>query len=107
MSADDTPDPTCGRRGTRREPAAREEQAQPRGAQQAHEHALRLGQQGTRAGRQVARNGSLGAEIAGFPRQALHARRLGFTHPATGQRLDFDSPLPPDMTALIVNLELL
>ncbi len=41
---------------------------------------------GTRAGRAVARAGPLGAEIAGFPRQALHARRLGFTHPATGER---------------------
>jgi len=62
---------------------------------------------GTRAGRGVARNGSIGAEIAGFPRQALHARRLGFTHPATGTRLDFDSALPADMTALIACLELL
>jgi len=62
---------------------------------------------GTRAGRGVARNGPVGAEIAGFPRQALHARRLGFTHPATGTRLDFDSALPADMTALIACLELL
>ena len=62
---------------------------------------------GTRAGRAVARVGPVGAEIAGFPRQALHARLLGFTHPATGERLRFDSPLPADMAALIANLELL
>ena len=62
---------------------------------------------GTRAGRGVARMAPAGAVIAGFPRQALHARRLGFTHPATGERLDFASSLPPDMTVLIANLELL
>ena len=62
---------------------------------------------GTRAGRGLARSGSPGAEIAGFPRQALHAKRLGFTHPATGERLQFDSRLPPDMAALIASLELL
>lgn len=35
------------------------------------------------------------------PRQALHARTLGFTHPKTGERLSFDCPLPDDMTQLI------
>jgi 23S rRNA pseudouridine1911/1915/1917 synthase len=30
-------------------------------------------------------------------RQALHARRLGFTHPRTGERVQFVSPLPQDM----------
>lgn len=35
------------------------------------------------------------------PRQALHAKTLGFTHPATGKRLSFDSPLPEDMEQLI------
>jgi 23S rRNA pseudouridine1911/1915/1917 synthase len=62
---------------------------------------------GTRAGRGLARNGQVSAEIAAFPRQALHAKRLGFTHPATGERLQFDSRLPPDIAALIANLELL
>ena len=62
---------------------------------------------GTRAGRGVARSGKVGIEIAGFARQALHARSLGFIHPATGERLEFDSGLPPDMAALIANLELL
>ena len=30
-------------------------------------------------------------------RQALHAHRLGFTHPRTGERVEFVSPLPDDM----------
>ena len=34
-------------------------------------------------------------------RQALHARTLGFTHPLTGQQMDFSSELPADMEALI------
>lgn len=35
------------------------------------------------------------------PRQALHAKTLGFDHPTTGKRIFFDSSLPEDMTALI------
>lgn len=35
------------------------------------------------------------------PRQALHARTLGFVHPRSGQEMNFDSPLPPDMEQLI------
>ena len=35
------------------------------------------------------------------PRQALHARTLGFTHPRTGERIHLEAPLPEDMTALI------
>ena len=35
------------------------------------------------------------------PRQALHARTLGFRHPRTGEEMDFEAPLPPDMTALV------
>lgn len=35
------------------------------------------------------------------PRQALHARTLGFVHPTTGEEMFFTSPLPQDMTALI------
>lgn len=36
-----------------------------------------------------------------LPRQALHAKTLGFVHPRTGKPMSFDSPLPEDMTALI------
>ena len=35
------------------------------------------------------------------PRQALHARTLGFVHPRTGEEMFFTSPLPEDMTNLI------
>ena len=34
------------------------------------------------------------------PRQALHARTLGFRHPRTGEEMDFESPLPADLTEL-------
>ena len=36
-----------------------------------------------------------------FPRQALHAATLGFRHPATGQALRFETPLPNDFRALL------
>ena len=35
------------------------------------------------------------------PRQALHARTLGFRHPETGEEMDFSAPVPHDMQALI------
>ncbi len=35
------------------------------------------------------------------PRQVLHAKTLGFTHPVTGERMHFDSEWPQDMTNLI------
>ena len=42
-----------------------------------------------------------------FPRQALHAGFLGFTHPRTGERLDFEAPLPDDMQKLLEQLSAL
>jgi 23S rRNA pseudouridine1911/1915/1917 synthase len=64
---------------------------------------------GTRAGRGRFRSGSgageIGHEIAGFRRQALHARLLGLTHPATGARLRFESEPPAELVGLITNLE--
>ena len=60
---------------------------------------------GTRAGRDVARTGAIGAWIAAFPRQALHARLLGFMHPAGRGHLSFASPLPADLCELVHNLE--
>lgn len=35
------------------------------------------------------------------PRQALHARTLGFVHPVTGEEMFFTAPIPSDMAALI------
>lgn len=45
------------------------------------------------------------ASLRAFPRQALHAARLSFAHPITEAALDFDSPLPADMTKLITTIE--
>ena len=36
-----------------------------------------------------------------LPRQALHARTLDITHPITGERMHFESPLPPDMQEVL------
>lgn len=36
-----------------------------------------------------------------FKRAALHAEYIEFTHPVTGKRLQFTSPLPPDMENFI------
>ena len=35
------------------------------------------------------------------PRQALHAKTLGFVHPLTGRQMDFDSEWPDDFSQLI------
>ncbi len=40
-----------------------------------------------------------------FPRQLLHAWRLRFAHPATGQPLAFEAPLPDDFAAALKLLE--
>jgi len=36
-----------------------------------------------------------------FPRQALHAATLGFTHPVSGEGLSFSADIPADMQALL------
>ena len=36
-----------------------------------------------------------------LPRQALHAKSLGFVHPHTGEKMSFDTELPQDMTLAI------
>jgi 23S rRNA pseudouridine1911/1915/1917 synthase len=40
-----------------------------------------------------------------FPRQALHAARLGFVHPVTGRPLVFETPPPADFRALLDALD--
>lgn len=40
------------------------------------------------------------AALTALDRQALHAAHLGFAHPASGQVMGFDSPLPADLEAL-------
>lgn len=36
-----------------------------------------------------------------MPRQALHAKILGFVHPTTNQYMEFEAPLPPDFSAVL------
>ncbi len=45
------------------------------------------------------------AVLNAFPRQALHAYRLGFAHPRSGERLQFASALPSDLKELIEVLQ--
>ena len=40
-----------------------------------------------------------------FPRQALHAKTLGFHHPISGKKLQFESKIPSDFNDLIKSLE--
>jgi 23S rRNA pseudouridine1911/1915/1917 synthase len=40
-----------------------------------------------------------------FPRQALHAASLGFSHPRTGAALRFEAPIPADFAALLATLD--
>jgi 23S rRNA pseudouridine1911/1915/1917 synthase len=45
--------------------------------------------------------------VNAFPRQALHAGRLGFAHPADGRLMLFERPPPRDMADLITTLRAL
>ncbi len=40
-----------------------------------------------------------------MPRQALHARSLGFVHPTTGERMFFEAELPADFAAVLAKWE--
>ncbi|WP_051603135.1 RluA family pseudouridine synthase [Simplicispira psychrophila] len=42
-----------------------------------------------------------GGQAAGMERQALHAFRLAFMHPITGQAMEFRAPLPTDLSAAL------
>jgi 23S rRNA pseudouridine1911/1915/1917 synthase len=42
--------------------------------------------------------------IADFPRQALHAATLGFIHPVSGEKMQFEADLPEDFANLIETL---
>ena len=55
---------------------------------------------------------AIGHPVAGDPRyghagryrlerQFLHSARLGFRHPMTGEEMEFESPLPPDLAAVL------
>ncbi len=57
---------------------------------------------GTRAG--SSRHAATRDALAGLTRPALHAARLAFRHPATGERLAFESPLPSDLADVLDRL---
>lgn len=62
---------------------------------------------GTYGGRQVLTAGLSPAAteaVRTFPRQVLHATRLGFIHPASGEEMTFEAPLPPDISELLAVL---
>jgi 23S rRNA pseudouridine1911/1915/1917 synthase len=44
------------------------------------------------------------SDASGAPRIALHAAYLAFDHPATGKRMRWTSPLPPDLARLVERL---
>lgn len=44
-------------------------------------------------------------KLLDFPRQALHAARLGFAHPRSREPLSFETPPPQDMAGLLADLD--
>jgi 23S rRNA pseudouridine1911/1915/1917 synthase len=57
---------------------------------------------GTRA--PSSRRAQARSALASLGRPALHAARLSFTHPASGQPVSFEAPLPPDLLSVIERL---
>jgi 23S rRNA pseudouridine1911/1915/1917 synthase len=45
-----------------------------------------------------------GVPADGLSRQFLHATRLAFPHPLTGERIEVESPLPADLQAFLDRL---
>jgi 23S rRNA pseudouridine1911/1915/1917 synthase len=54
---------------------------------------------------QTAPDEAVRAAIGDLPGQALHAARLAFTHPITGEKLAFEAALPQDMRHIINALD--
>lgn len=48
---------------------------------------------------------ALRARVRALGRQFLHAERLGFHHPSTGEWLSFTAPLPPELSDFLAALE--
>lgn len=49
-------------------------------------------------------SGELREALQTFPRQALHATRLGLVHPLTEEALEWEAPVPADMETLLALL---
>jgi 23S rRNA pseudouridine1911/1915/1917 synthase len=47
------------------------------------------------------KDAALRSRLSAMPRQALHAWRIGFTHPRENRELEFTAPLPEDMRDLL------
>lgn len=47
---------------------------------------------------------ALVAALRGFRRQALHAQRLSFRHPGSGEQIECEAPMPADLIALMAAL---
>jgi 23S rRNA pseudouridine1911/1915/1917 synthase len=47
---------------------------------------------------------SVREQILKFPRQALHATRLGLIHPVSGEAMQWEAPAPEDMQGLLACL---
>jgi 23S rRNA pseudouridine1911/1915/1917 synthase len=45
--------------------------------------------------------------LTGFPRQALHATRLGLEHPVSGEKMEWHAPLPQDMVQLLQQIKVI
>lgn len=47
----------------------------------------------------------LRAHIRNLGRHFLHAEKLAFSHPQTNERVEFNSPLPPELAALLTEIQ--
>jgi len=50
-------------------------------------------------------NPRLRAQLRSLGRQFLHAEKLAFAHPATGERVLFQAPLPDELSSLVTRIE--
>lgn len=57
-----------------------------------------------RAGHPVVGDAEHGGRAIAAPRMALHATRLRFVHPRSGETLEFESGWPPDLQKLLASL---
>jgi len=48
---------------------------------------------------------ALASALSAFPRQALHAARLALAHPTTGRELEWEAPIPEDMSRLLAAMD--
>ncbi len=51
------------------------------------------------------KDAGLKRKLMEFPRQALHAQRIAFRHPATNDPIEIVAPVPEDLKALLVAVE--